>query len=629
MKSYHETMTNLTFSPEQKQAMTEELLAAAQPEKKRFPRRTLVIAIAALLTLTITAGATGNLPSAAKFFAGIFGSSPAQTEIIDQIGRPIGASATADGYTITADAILGDNYNYTIIYSIQREDGQPMPELKHAQQTGDSYQSYRFKDDPRYVFFDADPADDSIQFKYSTSASNEIKKGRTTVKFENLTLYTGINAYSDNQETERLLAAGPWELTFRPDYEDASVSLTEGDVFHHNGAEAALTSVVLSPLSLNVEYTLDFEIDTSMHGDPFDSTEDIPMDRYVDSLPLVLHFKDGATKELTEEMGSNVGNKGGKAHISKNARFSEIIPPSTVESITIGDLTLPVEVEGPDTAAEFFADILGNEPNQAEVMGVMGRTLGVSDTDNGVTITAEAMIGDAHSVAVLYTISRDDGQPLIGSLEHVRQTEDGPVLRFESGPGLVRVNGRNGTFGNTYFLNPSDTASSLQFVEIVATGDGYRNGRTIRAKLTNLCALSDVDDSYLPIVQGTWRLTYPLNVPDSTVDLITGDPWLPARETFPFENTAVGPTELSISPLSIHMGFTIAPTYQGPVEEIPFFLTFTDGNTLDLWGSMNYIGTQGGCAMVYLCTGVFDEIHPLDTIESVTFGEMTFPVETP
>lgn len=425
MKAYRETMTGLSFSPEQKKAMTEELLAAVQTETRRFPRRTLVIAIAALLTLTVTAGATGNLPSVAKFFAGIFGSDPAQTEIIDQIGRPIGASATADGYTITADAILGDNYNYTVIYSVQREDGQPMPELKYAQQEGDSYQFYGFKDDPRFVFFDADPADDSIQFKYSTSAPSEIKKGWTTVKLENLTLHTGISAYSDNQETERLLAAGPWELTFRLDYEDASVSLTEGDVFHHNGAEVALTSVVLSPLSLNVAYTLDFEIDTSIHGDPFDNTEDIPVDRYVDSLPLVLTFKDGTTKELTEEMSSNVGNKGGKAHISKNARFSEIIPPSTVESITIGDVTLPVEVEGPDTAAEFFSDILGNEPNQAEVMGVMGRTLGVSDTDNGVTITAEAMIGDAHSVAVLYTISRDDGQPLIGSLENLRRTEDG------------------------------------------------------------------------------------------------------------------------------------------------------------------------------------------------------------
>jgi len=193
----------------------------------------------------------------------------------------------------------------------------------------------------------------------------------------------------------------------------------------------------------------------------------------------------------------------------------------------------------------------------------------------------------------------------------------------------MHVNGRNGTFGNTYFLNPSDTASSLQFVEIVATGDGYRNGRTIRAKLANLCALSDVDDSYIPIIQGTWRLTYPLNVPDSTVDLVTGGPWLPAEETFSFGDVAVGPTELSISPLSIHMGFTMAPTYQGPVEEIPFFLTFTDGTTLDLWGSMNCIGNQGGCAMVYLCPGVFEEIYPLDTIESVTFGEMTFPVETP
>lgn len=44
-------------------------------------------------------------------FAGLFGGGPAETEIIDRIGCPIGASATSNGVTITADAIMGDTHS--------------------------------------------------------------------------------------------------------------------------------------------------------------------------------------------------------------------------------------------------------------------------------------------------------------------------------------------------------------------------------------------------------------------------------------------------------------------------------------------------------------------------------------
>ena len=55
----------------------------------------------------------------------MFGGGPAETEIIDRIGYPIGASATSNGVTITADAIMGDTYSYAIVYSIRQDDGSP------------------------------------------------------------------------------------------------------------------------------------------------------------------------------------------------------------------------------------------------------------------------------------------------------------------------------------------------------------------------------------------------------------------------------------------------------------------------------------------------------------------------
>ena len=88
---------------------------------RRFPR-IAAVGVAAALVLSIGAGATGVFKSASDAFAGVFGPT-ADTEIIDQIGRPIGASDTAGGVTVTADAILFDGYNYLISYTLEKEDG--------------------------------------------------------------------------------------------------------------------------------------------------------------------------------------------------------------------------------------------------------------------------------------------------------------------------------------------------------------------------------------------------------------------------------------------------------------------------------------------------------------------------
>ena len=119
----------LRFSEEAKSRMVDRLMAAAeQPEQpvaihrvRRFPR-IAAVGVAAALVLSIGAGATGVFKSASDAFAGVFGPT-ADTEIIDQIGRPIGASDTAGGVTVTADAILFDGYNYLISYTLEKEDG--------------------------------------------------------------------------------------------------------------------------------------------------------------------------------------------------------------------------------------------------------------------------------------------------------------------------------------------------------------------------------------------------------------------------------------------------------------------------------------------------------------------------
>ena len=128
-KMYNSALDELRFSEEAKSRMVDRLMAAAeQPEQpvaihrvRRFPR-IAAVGVAAALVLSIGAGATGVFKSASDAFAGVFGPT-ADTEIIDQIGRPIGASDTSNGVTVTADAILFDGYNYLISYTLEKEDG--------------------------------------------------------------------------------------------------------------------------------------------------------------------------------------------------------------------------------------------------------------------------------------------------------------------------------------------------------------------------------------------------------------------------------------------------------------------------------------------------------------------------
>ena len=128
MKTYRQSLDELHFTREEKNAMVDRLTAGESRGggKIRSIRRTVTVGVAAALLMTMGVGAAVTLTPAGEVFASIFGNSPAQTEIMDRMGVPIGASDTADGVTITADAIIGDTYSYSVVYSIARDDGQPL-----------------------------------------------------------------------------------------------------------------------------------------------------------------------------------------------------------------------------------------------------------------------------------------------------------------------------------------------------------------------------------------------------------------------------------------------------------------------------------------------------------------------
>ena len=136
-----------------------------------------------------------RLTPAGEVFASVLGGAPAQTEILDRMGVPVGASDTHNGVTITADAIIGDAYSYAVVYSIAREDGQPLAEDLEPLGNGVLPLTFDRADTSVGVtggshgsayFYDADPSEPSIQYVEKMTSDVPLEPGTATASFRNL-----------------------------------------------------------------------------------------------------------------------------------------------------------------------------------------------------------------------------------------------------------------------------------------------------------------------------------------------------------------------------------------------------------------------------------------------------------
>ena len=345
---YQESLNSLHFTEEEKAAIARRAAEAARKQTRparRPVRRIALIAAAAVLVLAVgTAGATGILRSAAEVFSPLFGGAPAQTEIIDKIGYPVGASDTDNGVTVTADAVMGDAYNAVIVYTISRDDGtRLLPEditgemlLVHGNGTdlsilgGSHGSSY---------FVVEDPAASSIQMVETVSADKPINDCTATGVFENI--------YKWDEETGESVPVieGKWKVKFEMAYEDSSISLGGGETFTQDGMTFTIDSITLSPVAVKVDYTVDKEVVWSNHESGRQSDEDAEqMARYMENVEILLNRTDGTTLDLSNAGGS-ISPQDGVTVCSKSTVFSEILPLEDLASISVGGVVFPVQTD--------------------------------------------------------------------------------------------------------------------------------------------------------------------------------------------------------------------------------------------------------------------------------------------
>ena len=299
-------------------------------------------------------GLSGILKSASEAFAGVFGPT-ADTEVIDEIGRPIGASDTVNGVTVTADAILFDGYNYLISYTLEKEDGSAFDCTKNPD-TG-LYDLYWKRSDSTIgrgvdgasgssYFYDENPSDNAIQYVETMSYNDAVQTGGTV----KITLGDLCVLNSENGEPTTI-AKGAWRLKFKLEAGNSAVELPAGQSIDVNGRSATVDTIVLSPIGYHVVYTVDGEATFDTLYD--ENGEEVPQESGREpagvsstwesySAKLLVTKTDGTVLDFSD-CGGSMDPHGGKTVCTRQSTFDQILPLEDMASVTIGSLSIPIE----------------------------------------------------------------------------------------------------------------------------------------------------------------------------------------------------------------------------------------------------------------------------------------------
>lgn len=324
-----------------------------KPRIARHPVRTVarIAAVTAVLAIVIggagTAMATGVLPLPSDMLSDIFDGPASQTEIIDRIGRPVGASCSNNGVTVTADAIMGDKDMVTIAYTLTFDDPAALKKLSEPGENGtiagsvdgNVYVDGEHGGQGQSWLIDKNPNDSSIQYFAQFSVESPGLMGRTVSTHINSLVVP--RAGKELPEYKKILT-GPWDLKFQLNYEDTSVTIPAPKSVNFNGTKATIQEATVSCVGVSVRYNIDRSIEHDNNSGKMSQNMEESMDA-VGNIPLIVTFKDGHVEDATSHSGY-FANKldNGTTDVHKTWPFSQVCDTDKIASVQIGDTVIPM-----------------------------------------------------------------------------------------------------------------------------------------------------------------------------------------------------------------------------------------------------------------------------------------------
>ncbi len=294
------------------------------------------------------------------------------------------------------------------------------------------------------------------------------------------------------------------------------------------------------------------------------------------------------------------------------------------------------------SVVDAFSGLFGNGPAQTELIGKLGVPLGAQAEADGVTITADAAIGDAHGYAVVFSLARTDGEPF--DLTGV-QNIDGVPAGLAFSDDTLDVDGLVGETGSSWFFDADPTDNAIQYMvrrDLAATSDGGSvAGRSATAHFGNLIIRDAEDPSKETVVaQGPWDLAFAFDYKDQTTEVALD----PEGSTALWDGREATVQAVSVSPLGVYVTYTmdgvplelkesgqISPEVAASWESytgLPVVVTFADGHQQRFEGGNgpSSMDASAGDATEVFRGCPFEEIVNVDDVVSVTVGDLEIAV---
>lgn len=187
-------------------------------------------------------------------------------------------------------------------------------------------------------------------------------------------------------------------------------------------------------------------------------------------------------------------------------------------------------------ASDAFASVFGTM--HTEIIDKIGRPIGVSDTDAGITVTVDAILGDKHNLNVVFTMEKDDGSSWGLDSEHMLMVQNELDLGY-----------MGGSHGGAWVVDENPEDNVVQYVSQITVDQetGIPMGRA-KAELENLRIYNTKTSEVVQEIQGKWKLRFDLQYEDSSISLL---------EQPIFVETAAGTAtvdEVKVSPVGFRVG---------------------------------------------------------------------------
>lgn len=348
--SYVESMEQIKFTEKQQERMVDFMVNNAGKKEKHMPAsRTGMsfkirrLAIACICFCIITAGAAaanaaGVFKPVSEAFREVFHLDADTARITDYTGSSLGITDTSGNVSVTADAVLGDDYNFAVVFSIKKEDGTAFKEddirALNAEQNDVSFRYMNIITNKKadgqkmgnqgrdFYFYDANPDDPSFQLLYTCTSDIPGSTGEVNALFSDF-------GYYDSSAHFVTVASGCWNIKFQLDYVNSARHLATGQQIKQGKETIIVKKADISPVGFHIEFETE-------------NMEDIEeMPGIVKNFPVELVLTDGKKINLKKKSKAfSLWIENNSTYATYGNTFQQIIPVEQMESLHIGNLKL-------------------------------------------------------------------------------------------------------------------------------------------------------------------------------------------------------------------------------------------------------------------------------------------------